>query len=172
MKGEAEKYQQFVLELLDEAKEVDDKNYVAFGGRKGQKNENTRQYTNIVSLPVLKFYQWRELAYKPYVTDGFKAPGGVYFYDAKSIDRFLGGIATTMSRNSAPKSRRREKDAPPIYPFLHSVKDAEKPADIKVALRGDPKTPGEVAPRRFLQVLCEGEPAPYSEGSGRARAPC
>ena len=62
VKAEAEKYQQFVLELLDEAKEVDDKNYVAFGGKKGQKDENTRQYTNIVSLPVLKFYQWRELA--------------------------------------------------------------------------------------------------------------
>ena len=62
IRAEAEKYQRFVLELLDEAKEVEDKNYVAFGGRKGQKNENTRQYTNIVSLPVLKFYQWRELA--------------------------------------------------------------------------------------------------------------
>jgi hypothetical protein len=58
---------------------------------------------------------------------------------------------------------------PPIYPFLHTVTEGDKPADIKVALRGDPKTPGEVAPRRFLQVLCDGEPAPYTKGSGRAQ---
>jgi len=167
--AEAQKYQQFVLDLLDEAKEVDDKNYVAFGGRKGQKNENTRQYTNIVSLPVLKFYQWRELAYKPYVTDGFKAPGGVYFYDAKQIDRFLGGIAKTYVERLRAEIKSAETELPPMYPFLHTVTDVDKPADINVALRGDPKTPGEVAPRRFLQALCEGEPAAFTQGSGRAQ---
>lgn len=169
LEAEAEKYQQFVLELLEEAKEVDDKNYVAFGGRKGQKNETTRQYTNIVSLPVLKFYQWRELAYRPYVTDGFKAPGGVYFYDAKQIDRFLGGFTRSYVDKLRAEIAAAENALPPMYPFLHVVKDADKPADVKVALRGDPMTLGEVAPRRFLQVLCEGEPEPYREGSGRAQ---
>ncbi|MFN0105041.1 MAG: DUF1553 domain-containing protein [Bryobacteraceae bacterium] len=167
--AEAEKYRQFVLDLLDEAKEVEDKNYVAFGGRKGQKNENTRQYTNIVSLPVLKFYQWRELAYRPYVTDGFKAPAGVYFYDAKQLDRFLGGIAKDYVEKLRAEIKTAEATLPPMYPFLHSVKDAAKPADIKVALRGDPKTPGEVAPRRFLQALCPDEPALFDSGSGRAQ---
>lgn len=169
LQAEAEKYQQFVLDLLDEAKEVDDKNYVAFGGRKGQKNENTRQYTNIVALPVLKFYQWRELAYKPYVTDGFKAPAGVYFYDAKQIDRFLGGIAKAYVEKLRAEIKAAEAQLPPVYPFLHVVKDSEKPADIKVALRGDPNTPGEIAPRGFLQALCDAEPHPYTQGSGRAQ---
>jgi hypothetical protein len=49
------------------------------------------------------------------------------------------------------------------------VKDADKPADINVALRGDPKTPGEIAPRRFLQALCPDEPKLFLEGSGRAQ---
>ncbi len=169
VRAEAEKYQKFVLELLDEAKEVEDKNYVAFGGRKGQKNENTRQYTNIVSLPVLKFYQWRELAYKPYVTDGFKAIGGVYFYDAKQMDRFLGGFAKTYVEKLRDEIKMAEAVLPTMFPFLHSVKDADKPADINVALRGDPKTPGEIAPRRFLQALCPDEPKPFLEGSGRAQ---
>lgn len=169
VRAEAEKYQKFVLELLDEAKEVDDKNYVAFGGRKGQKDEKTRQYTNILSLPVLKFYQWRELAYKPYVTDGFKAPGGVYFFDIKQLDSYLGGISKKYVEKLRAEIKDAEKDLPPMYPFLHSVKDSDKPADIKVALRGDPKTPGETAPRRFLQALCENEPEPYKQGSGRAQ---
>jgi hypothetical protein len=166
--AEAARYQQFVLQLLDEAKEVDDKNYVAFGGRKGQKNENTRQYTNIVSLPVLKFYQWREIAHGPYNIDGFKAPAGVLYYGPKEIGRFLGGIAKAYLDKLNAEIAALEKDMPPAYPFLHTVTEGDKPADIKVALRGDPKTPGEVAPRRFLQVLCDGEPALYTKGSGRA----
>ena len=167
--AEADRYQQFILQLLDEAKEVDDKNYVAFGGRKGQKNENTRQYTNIVSLPVLKFYQWREIAYGPYNIDGFKAPAGVLYYGPKEIDRFLGGIARAYVDKLKAEIATLEKDLPPMYPFVHAVTEVEKPADLKVALRGDPKTPGELAPRRFLQVLCDGDPAPYTQGSGRAQ---
>ena len=167
--AEANRYQEFLLQLLDDEKEVEDKNYVAFGGRKGQKNENTRQYTNIVSLPVLKFYQWREIAHGPYNIDGFKAPAGVLYYGPKEIDRFLGGLAKSYVEKLNAEIAVLEKDMPPIYPFLHTVSEGDKPADIKVALRGDPKTPGEVAPRRFLQVLCEGEPAPYTQGSGRAQ---
>jgi hypothetical protein len=169
VRAEAARYQQFVLELLDEAKEVDDRNYVAFGGKKGLKDERTRQYTNIVSLPVLKFYQWREIANGPYNTDGFRAPAGVLWYGPKQIDRFLGGIAKAYVEKLRSEIAGLEKDLPPVYPFLHTVRDSEKPADIRIALRGDPNTPGEIAPRRFLQVLCDGEPALYTDGSGRAQ---
>jgi hypothetical protein len=169
VQAEAQRYQQFLLDLLEEAKEVDDKNYVAFGGRKGIKDEKTRQYTNIVSLPVLKFYQWREIANGPYNTDGFSAPAGVLYYGPKEIDRFLGGIAKSYVAKLRGEIADLEKDLPPLYPFLHAVKDSAKPADIRIALRGDPNSPGEVAPRGFLQVLCNGEPAPWREGSGRAQ---
>ncbi|MBM3764159.1 MAG: DUF1553 domain-containing protein [Acidobacteria bacterium] len=169
VRAEAERFQKFLLELLDEAKEVDDKNYVAFGGKNGQKNENTRQYTNIVSLPVLKFYQWREIANGPYNIDGFRAPAGVLFYNAKQIRRFLGGLSKAYVEKLEAEIKDLEKDLPPMYAFVHAVKEAAKPADVRVAIRGDNKTLGEVAPRRFLQVLCEGEPAPFQQGSGRAQ---
>ena len=169
VRQEAERYQQFVLDLLDEAKEVDDKNYVAFGGKKGLKNETTRQYTNIVSLPVLKFYQWREIANGPYNIDGFRAPAGVLYYGPKEIDRWLAGIAKAYVEKLRGEIKELEKGLPAMYPFLHAMKDAAKPADVKVAIRGDNKTLGEVAPRRFLQVLCDGESTSYKEGSGRAQ---
>jgi hypothetical protein len=46
------------------------------------------------------------------------------------------------------------------------------PRDLPVYLRGDPNRPGEMVPRRFLQVLARnsdraGEPIPFSQGSGR-----
>ena len=112
------------------------------------KDEKTRQYTNIVSLPVLKFYQWREIANGPYNIDGFKAPAGVLYYGPKEIDRFLGGIAKAYVDKLRAEIKALEKDLPPMYPFLHAVKDGEKPADIKSRdTRRQPTRLGEVAPR-------------------------
>ena len=38
---------------------------------------------------------------------------------------------------------------------------------MKVALRGNPNKPGEVAPRRFLHILAGDNPKKFTEGSGR-----
>jgi hypothetical protein len=163
----AEDYQAFVLKLLDDAREVDDKNYVAFGGRKGMKDERTRQYTNIVSLPVLHFYQWRELASGPYNIDGHRAPAGIYYSSPKETESLLASFHKEYVDQLRGEVAALEKRLPPMYPFLHAIKDGPKPADVRVAIRGDGKNPGEVAPRRFLSALCEGEPMPFRRGSGR-----
>ncbi|MEZ5351731.1 MAG: PSD1 and planctomycete cytochrome C domain-containing protein [Bryobacteraceae bacterium] len=167
VRAEAEKFQKFFLQLIDDAKEVDDKNYVAFGGRKGMKDEKTRQYTNIVSLPVLKFYQWRELAAEPYRKDGVDWPGGVYYYSAKEMDRWLNGFARDYVETLRAEVKAIETEMGPAYPFLHTLKEGDQPRDVRVAIRGDGKNLGEEAPRRFLTALCEGEPEPITKGSGR-----
>jgi hypothetical protein len=59
------------------------------------------------------------------------------------------------------------KKLEPSYPFIHGVKDAEKPVNIQLALRGNPETLGEEVPRHFLSVFCDGEPVPLTKGSGR-----
>ncbi len=163
----AEEYHVFALNLIEEGKEVEDKNYVAFGGKKGMKNENNRQYTNIVSLDTLKFYQWRELVSGPYSTDGFKAPAGVYYFGPKEIDRWLGGFAKDHLERLRIEFIALEKDLPPMYPFLHTLKDADQPADIPVAIRGDEKNKGEIAPRGFLSILSHGDRQLFKNGSGR-----
>jgi hypothetical protein len=163
----ANDYQVFVLQLLEDSKEVDDKNYVAFGGKKGMKDEKTRQYTNIVSLPVLKFYQWRELANGPYNIDGFRAPAGIYYYSGKDLDRWIGGFAKNHLANLRAELKAEEEKLPKMYPFLHALKEAAKPADVRIAIRGDAKTPGDVAPRQFLTALCDVEARRFTKGSGR-----
>ena len=60
---------------------------------------------------------------------------------------------------------RLEKAAPPKYPVVHALKDAEKPADANILVRGNPKSPGPKAPRRFLTVLGGG--STFAQGSGR-----
>jgi len=60
-----------------------------------------------------------------------------------------------------------KKSAPKQYPFIHAVQDSKKPGDIHVAIRGDTKAPGDIAPRRNLRILCKGEPERFNRGSGR-----
>jgi cytochrome c553 len=63
------------------------------------------------------------------------------------------------------EAARRKLD--PFYPFVHGVRDAEKPVNIPLALRGNPETLGEEVPRHFLSVFSTGEPVLFTEGSGR-----
>jgi hypothetical protein len=50
---------------------------------------------------------------------------------------------------------------------LHIIRDKD-PRDLNIFARGDVTKPGAVAPRRFVEVLCETSPTAWSNGSGRA----
>jgi cytochrome c553 len=56
-----------------------------------------------------------------------------------------------------------KKEMPPAYPVAHVV--SGNGAGMKVYIRGNPATPGEPAPKGFLQVL----PAPKAAGSDYTR---
>ena len=60
-----------------------------------------------------------------------------------------------------------KKAMPPEYPIAAGLADVKDPSDLKIFLRGNPYAFGEDAPRAFLQVLSDGEPKPFSKGSGR-----
>ena len=53
-----------------------------------------------------------------------------------------------------------------MYATLHGLKDSGS-VDMPVALRGDLRKPGEIAPRRFLEIVAGKEAATYTKGSGR-----
>src|SRR5439155_715264 len=59
-----------------------------------------------------------------------------------------------------------KKAQPPHFPYVHGVKEVEKPTDLKLALRGSPFSLGEEVPRHFLSALDE-HAFPLSRGSGR-----
>jgi hypothetical protein len=58
------------------------------------------------------------------------------------------------------------KHAPPPVTMTHGLVEST-PTDLKVALRGNPNNPGEVAPRRFLHILAGDNPKKFTDGSGR-----
>lgn len=59
-----------------------------------------------------------------------------------------------------------QRAAPKKYPVAHSLADSGN-ADMRVALRGNLRKPGEIAPRRFLRILAGEDPRKFKQGSGR-----
>jgi hypothetical protein len=61
---------------------------------------------------------------------------------------------------------RLKASAPPALPRIHAVEDAGS-VDMPLALRGDPRKPGPVVPRRFLRALSDPNAPTWTKGSGR-----
>ena len=75
---------------------------------------------------------------------------------------FAGYIEKMKADNEAFK-----KAMPKEYPIAPGLADNKEVTDLKVFLRGDPYTFGEDAPRAFLTIFSDGEPKPFTQGSGR-----
>ncbi len=164
------RFQDTVLAVHAEKKAIEDRNYVKLGGAKGVADQGTRQFTNLEFLDLEKWYLWRDLAAEPHPRGSFRFPGGVFYYGAEEgleIDRFLSPVWKGHLDRMRAELKRLEDSAPEPYPFLHIYQDREKPKDLQIAIRGDNKNLGDVAPRRFLHILSQGTPKPFKEGSGR-----
>ncbi|MDQ6699918.1 MAG: DUF1549 and DUF1553 domain-containing protein, partial [Acidobacteriota bacterium] len=159
----ADEFASQLLAVIAEKKEIDDKNYVILGGAKGVKDENKRLVSNLVFLDVDKYYLWRDMCSEP----DKKGAGGIYYYGEKEIGRFLHVESRDYLESKRTAYDEMKKAMPPPYPALDTIKDAEKPANVRVAIRGDLSNPGEEAPRRFLRILSDADPLPFARGSGR-----
>jgi hypothetical protein len=163
----ADQFQTLVLSVFADKHAMDDRNYVKLGGPAGVRDEKTRQYTNLESLPIEKYYLWRDLASEPYKKDFVDFKGGVYYYGPEEIDRFLSPEWREHHEALDAQMAKLKKELPRQYPFLHTIRDTKEPADIHVYIRGDEKSPGEIVPRRYLSILSKGDAAPFKNGSGR-----
>ena len=66
------------------------------------------------------------------------------------------------------KSERDQAQAnmPPDYPNAHVLREGGN-GNMHVALRGDLRKQGDIAPRRFLRLVAGAEPVEFTNGSGR-----
>jgi hypothetical protein len=82
----------------------------------------------------------------------------------------LAGVFASTSLFNRPLDDKREKkpdgEAKQPKDAWHIVREG-KPADLNVFIRGDVNAKGPAVPRRFLHVLCAGEPSSFRQGSGR-----
>jgi len=188
VRRQAAKFQDLAIRVNNERKDVDDRNYVKLGGKAGEKNSKLLQFSNLEFLPADKGYLWRDLASPPFtnVGDGFRYDGGIYYYgkplrrggDAGAvaagnhnregqIDRWVQGVWRDHLESMRVELARLQKELSPKYPFLHVLLDSDEPADMNVWIRGEMTNQGELAQRRFLHILSDGDPKPFAKGSGR-----
>jgi len=163
-------FQEKLLAVNAEKKKIEDRNYLKLGGLKGVKDEGTRQYTNLEFLDLQKWYLWRDMAGEPNKRRDVVFSGGIYYYGAsegREINRFLSSTWRAHLDRMRTQLTKLEKALPQPYPFLHGLRDSAKPKDLHIAIRGDKKNQGKVAPRRFLHILSQGEPQRFTQGSGR-----
>ena len=105
----------------------------------------------------------------------YRPPLGIYYYGEVNqypgmemkVVPFLKGGRREHVDGLLEEIRVLKESLPAKYAFLHAIRDSEKPADLKVHIGGSKDNLGETAPRRFLQILSEGEPPPFQKGSGR-----
>ena len=160
----AEEFQALVLKVIQERKEIEEKNNITLGGSKERRNLAN---ANLASLERDKYFLWRDLLSERRGNLSFQFEGGVLYYPDKRIERFLHGEWKAHLEDLRAQLAKRQKELPPQYPFLNAIQDSKKPANMRVHLRGNRDTPGEEAPRRFLAVLSRGEAKPFTRGSGR-----
>jgi hypothetical protein len=167
VKKRSEALETSLLAIHREKREVDDVNYVRLGGADGARDQKTLLNTNLDFLEPVKWYFWRDVAYRKYRRVAIEYPEGIYHRDAEGIKRFLNSAWLTHLERLEAEHEALEKAVPKQYAFIHTYRDAEEPEDIQVHIRGDKKNLGDLAPRRWLAILSPDEPQPFTDGSGR-----
>ena len=92
---------------------------------------------------------------------------GVLAFRGWGLERFLSGDRRRHVEDLRADIKAMKKALPQKYAYVHGVQDAEKPGNLKLAIRGNPMRLGDEVPRRFLTVLSVDAPPALTKGSGR-----
>lgn len=167
LRAEAAVVQATAIAVNDEKREVDQKNVIILGGKDPDALGNPN--AALVSLPVDRYLFWRDL-FERAIDDSsgyFKTPEGVYYYGPGKIDRWLQGSWKEYVAEQKAELAKLRAALPAKYAFLQTIKDREKPSDVRIQIRGDRGNLGDVAPRRFLAILAGDERKHFANGAGR-----
>jgi len=103
--------------------------------------------------------------YDPITTRDYYALAGV-FASTRLLNKMPDGKVEESPKETKDSNGKKVK--PKANPdAMHVVDDGDKAQDLNVFIRGNVERKGDVAERRFLQVLCNGEPKRFTAGSGR-----
>lgn len=160
----AERLQEKVLRLIAEKQRIERENDIRL---RGDHSASNIRRTALLALPRDDFYLWNDVASGNSRQLPKLAETGVLYHRGEGLERFLGGIWRDHVSHSRERLAALEKAIPPKYPFLHALADKADPSNEHVHIRGSPDNLGDEVPRRFLEILSEGEPRAFATGSGR-----
>ena len=165
LKAEAEKFQDLLLAVIREKKTIDQKNLILTGG---SQEFEVLSKVNLASLERDRYALWVDFFQGRQRMEGSRErDSGVLHYRKKAVERFLQGDWKAHLESMQARLEELKRSLPEKYPFLRTIKDVAKPANLKIYIRGNKETQGDEAPRSFLSALCPGDPVPFTKGSGR-----
>ncbi len=89
---------------------------------------------------------------------GRQGNGGVLTFRGWALQSRLGAEPQARVKTIQDDIAADRKKLAESYPFIHGVKDADTPANIQLALRGNPENLGPEVQRHFLSVFGDKEP--------------
>lgn len=185
----ADQFQSLVTDIMFEKKEVDDENDVirakALPGTKKKKkgmkpsdfvtNDDFCPGCNLElkSLEISRTNLWTDVFQRDLDgSDPMQARSlkpGLLVFRGWGLERQLSADRRAYLDALRADIEKIRKQMPAHYPYVHGVRDAEKPEDLQVNLRGNPYNLGDPVPRGFLTVLSAPDKrVTFSKGSGRA----
>jgi len=106
---------------------------------------------NLLSLSRDKYILWRDLFSDQRIGDPYKFDSGVFRYDEKKLERFSGWRVEGAPQSLRDDLDKFKRELPPPYPYLHTIRDNEKPANARVHIRGSADNLGDEVPRHFCR---------------------
>jgi cytochrome c553 len=178
----ANEFQDLLLDVLSAKRTIDEKNAKIIA--KGTpleftpsvilpnkiKNFFDEPQLDLLSLTPDRLNLWTDVFYRDLSAaesmDPEKLRPGLLVFKEHSLDRQIPPEwAAHMAWIQAEVKRMQEEV--PQFPFVAGVIDLEKPRDIRLHIRGNAYNLGDPVPSRFLEVLSDGDPKPFTKGSGR-----
>ncbi|MFN8006599.1 MAG: DUF1553 domain-containing protein [Terriglobia bacterium] len=164
MQTAAVQFQNQLQGVLQQKKEIDQKNLITTGG---EKDVAKLRVLNLLSLDRDHYGLWRDFFGEGNKEGSFRYDPGVLRFSGTSIDRFLKGEWKSYLELLRSQLDILKKQLPPAYAYVHTIKDVDNPVNEHVHIRGNKDNLGDEVPRRFLTILCNGEQTPFTKGSGR-----
>jgi len=186
----AGEFQDLVLEVMFEAREVKDENDIikakALPGTKKKEPANLPNefITNddfcpgcgleLKSLTGDRVLLYTDLFRADLVDTAAQAAAkedekpGLFAFRGPALDRWLGADRRRYIDDLREDIKATTKGMAAKYTYVHGVEDIAKPAPIRVAVRGNPFKLGDEVTRHFPTVLGPADPPAFAKGSGRA----
>jgi len=180
----ANQFQNLVLSVLADAKELKEENDIIKAKADVKKKPHRDAYPNEfetkdqfcpgcdLELKTLQPLERSNLYLDIFVYDlesetEQKPDPGLLALKGWSLERHLSPEAAEHVASLRTEIEALKKALPQQYPFVHGAGDTKTIQNMHVNLRGNPNNLGDEVPRRFLAVLSSDDPKPFSEGSGR-----
>lgn len=179
----AQQFQELVLSVIAAKKAVLESNQQLVKDYLPDPNEATVELPG--DLKQFEFFQYKQLlvqkvmeTHKHYVwldvVQGESSPDypnrdAIFEIQGKQLLKFLSPEQKAKLDQMQAELATLEKASPPEYPYLMGLADNAKPANLKLALRGNVHALGEEVPRGLPAILAgtEADPKPFTQGSGR-----